>query len=259
MNKCKFTIITVCYNAEKYIEETIKSVLTQSYGEFEYIIKDGQSADKTMELARSLTDKDNRVMIIQGKDNGIYDAMNIAVSQATGEYILFLNAGDKFTDENVLQQAFDSMIREDADMFYGDVIEVEKENSHLRAYTEKNCKMWYYSLGASLCHQAMFCKRSLFQEKLFDLQYQVCADREWQMYHLKKGATARPLKFVIAHVLVEGFSTAHVADLEKETDSCVKKYCGPWHQIYRLLMLVKKNQFFLNMIRKVERKISCKR
>lgn len=258
MSKCKFTIITVCYNAEKHIEETIKSVLTQSYSEFEYIIKDGQSADKTMELARSLTDKDNRVMIIQGKDNGIYDAMNIAVSQATGEYVLFLNAGDKFTDENVLQQAFDSMTREDADIFYGDVIEVEKENSHLRAYTEKNCKMWYYSLGACLCHQAMFCKRSLFQEKLFDLQYQVCADREWQMYHLKKGAVAKPLKLVVAKVLAEGFSTAHVADLEEETRNCVKQYCGLWYQIYRLLMFIKKNKCIYKFIQKAEKLISCK-
>lgn len=258
MSKCKFTIITVCYNAECHIEETIKSVLSQSYREFEYIIKDGQSADRTMELACSLTDKDNRAIIIQGKDKGIYDAMNIAVSQAVGEYILFLNAGDKFVDEHVLQKVSDYILQEDIDILYGDVIEVGQERSHLRTYTEKNCKMWYYSLGACLCHQAMFCKRKLFRKKLFDLQYKVCADREWQMYHLKKGAKAKPLKSAVAEVLVEGFSTVHVTDLEEETRSCVKKYCGLWYQIYRLLMLIKKNEFLLNMIRKMEKLISCK-
>lgn len=258
MSKCKFTIITVCYNAECHIEETIKSVLSQSYREFEYIIKDGQSADRTMELARSLTDKDNRVIIIQGKDKGIYDAMNIAVSQAVGEYILFLNAGDKFVDEHVLQKVFDYILKEDVDILYGDVIEAGQERSHLRTYTEKNCKMWYYSLGACLCHQAMFCKRKLFREKLFDLQYKVCADREWQMYHLKKGAKAKPLKAAVAEVLVEGFSTAHVTDLEEETCRCVKNYCGGWSLVYRLLFFFKKNKILYSIIQKTEKMISCK-
>lgn len=258
MSRCKFTIITVCYNAECHIEETIKSVLSQSYREFEYIIKDGQSADRTMELAHSLTDKDNRAIIIQGKDKGIYDAMNIAVSQAVGEYILFLNAGDKFVDEHVLQKVSDYILQEDIDILYGDVIEVGQERSRLRTYTEKNCKMWYYSLGACLCHQAMFCKRKLFREKLFNLQYKVCADREWQMYHLKKGAKAKPLKLAVAEVLVEGFSTAHVTDLEKETYRCVKNYCGGWSLVYRLLFFLKKNKILYSIIQKTEKMISCK-
>ena len=163
MSRCKFTIITVCYNAEKYIEDTINSVLSQTYGSFEYIIKDGQSSDGTMDIVHRLTDSDNRVMIIQGKDRGIYDAMNIAVLQASGEYILFLNAGDAFVNDLVLSKTAEYMTAQTADIYYGDVIEISNKRKSLRVYTEKNSKMWYYSLGACLCHQGMFCKKELFQ------------------------------------------------------------------------------------------------
>lgn len=197
MSKCKFTIITVCYNAEKYIEDTIDSVLTQTYENFEYIIKDGQSSDGTMDMVHRLTDGDNRVMIIQGKDQGIYDAMNIAVLQSSGEYILFLNAGDAFVDNLVLSKAVEYMTAQKADIYFGDVIEVSNERKSLRIYTERNSKIWYYSLGACLCHQSMFCKRELFQSKLFDLDYIVCADREWQMWHIKMVQEQKPYNFLL--------------------------------------------------------------
>ena len=258
MSRCKFTIITVCYNAEKYIEDTINSVLSQTYGSFEYIIKDGQSGDGTMDIVHRLTDSDNRVMIIQGKDRGIYDAMNIAVKSACGEYILFLNAGDKFADENVLFRASESIRCSSADILYGNIVEIDEGSNHLRIYTEKNSQIWYYSLGACLCHQVMFCKRELFQKKLFDISYKVCSDREWQLYHIKNGASVRAMNVTIAEVLVDGFSKEHVNDLEEETMRCVKQYCGRWYIMYRILMLVKKNKMMTHIIRMVEKRISCK-
>lgn len=258
MSKCKFSIITVCYNAEEYVEDTVKSVLSQSYEDFEYIIKDGQSADRTMEIVHNLTDNDNRVMIIQGKDNGIYDAMNIAVSSAWGKYILFLNAGDWLVDKDVLFKVSEYIHSHDADILYGNVIEKNKAESHLRTYTDKNCKMWYYSLGACLCHQGMFCKKELFQKKIFDVRYRVCADREWQMYHLKNGATAKAMKFPISEVLVDGFSKRHVEVLERETRSCIKSYCGGWYIIYEIISICKKSKLLHKMIQKVDKMISSK-
>lgn len=256
MSKNKFTIITVCYNAEKYIKNTIDSVLSQTYENFEYIIKDGQSSDGTMNIVHNLTDSDNRVMIIQEKDQGIYDAMNTAVLQSSGEYILFLNAGDTFADSLVLSKAVEYMTAQKADIYFGDVIEVSKEKKSLRIYTERNSKIWYYSLGACLCHQSMFCKRELFQSKLFDLDYIVCADREWQMWHIKNGAATRAMKFPIAEVLTDGFSANHIVELEKETALCVKLYCGKWYYVYVMIQLIKKNVFFYKIIQKVEGMIS---
>lgn len=258
MSKCKFTIITVCYNAKNHITDTILSVLDQTYQDFEYIIKDGQSADETMDIVHRLTDSDNRVMIIEGKDQGIYDAMNQAVLSAQGEYILFLNAGDLFAGKDVLNQVSCYMEEHTGDILYGDVIEVTGEKRSLRVFMEKNSKMWYYSLGACLCHQGMFCRRNLFQNKLFDLTYKVCADREWQMYHIKHGATAAAMKFPVAEVLTEGFSKSHIAELEKETKRCVKQYCGSWYVMYRFLVLLKKNRVLSSLIREAEQAVSCR-
>ena len=232
--------------------------MSQSYDNYEYIIKDGQSSDGTMALVHCLTDNANHVMIVQGKDEGIYDAMNIAALSAHGEYIIFLNAGDIFADENVLYRASDFISCNSADIYYGNVVEVDKENSYLRIYTEKNCKMWYYSLGACLCHQGMFCKRELFQKRLFNLAYKVCADREWQMYQIKTGAVAIAMKFTVAEVMMDGFSKEHVFDLERETGRCVKQYCGLWYILYRVIMLVKKNKFLSGMLHKAEKLISCR-
>lgn len=257
MKTYEFSIITVCYNAEEYIADTIRSVLCQTCDNFEYIIKDGQSGDRTMETVHRLTNGDNRVMIIQGKDEGIYDAMNIAAKQAKGRYILFLNAGDTLAEHDVLSKVSGFTKEHGADICYGDIIEVSGEKAR-RCYTGKNSELWYYSLGACLCHQSMFCKKELFQEKLFDLKYKVCADREWQMYHIRNGATAKAMKFPVAEVLSDGFSRNHVEDLEKETELCVKTYCGNWYLLYEMISICKRNKFVHKIIQTLEKKISSK-
>lgn len=258
MVKRKFTIITVCYNAEKYIRDTVYSVLSQSFGNFEYIIKDGGSEDETMNIVHGLTDQDDRVTVIHETDRGIYDAMNIAVSTAEGEYIFFLNAGDKFADQDVLGRIAEKIKDDDAGIFYGNIIEIFENKSHLRIYTEKNSKMWYYSLGACLCHQGMICKRELFREKLFNLDYKVCADRDWQMYHISRGIAAKPLNFTIAEVLANGFSQDHKKELEEETKRCVKEYCGRWNTLYQIIEGAKKNRYLCRVIRKTEQMVSCR-
>lgn len=256
--KNKFTIITVCYNAEALIEDTVRSVLSQTHIEFDYLIKDGNSKDKTMELVHSLTDGDSRVRIMQGKDRGIYDAMNLAVRSAEGEYVLFLNAGDKFADTDVLKNVCQCMDTQSADIYYGNVVEVTGEKSHLRVYTEKNGKLWYYSIGACLCHQGMFCKRELFQRKLFDLNYKVCADREWQMYFISRGAAAKAMNLTVSEVLEDGFSKDHMQELEAETKRCIKNYCGRWYVVYQIVTILKRNKILHKMIQKAEQIISCK-
>lgn len=89
----KFSIITVCYNAEQYLKRTIQSVLEQDMNAYEYIIKDGKSTDSTMEIVHTMLRENDNVHLVSEKDKGIYDAMNAAVDQAKGEYLFFLNAG----------------------------------------------------------------------------------------------------------------------------------------------------------------------
>ena len=103
-----FSIITVCLNEENEIKNTILSVLEQDYDNFEYIIKDGGSVDKTVSIAESFstafTDRGISFRIITQRDKGIYDAMNIATREAKGDWIIYMNAGDYFADSTVLSQ-----------------------------------------------------------------------------------------------------------------------------------------------------------
>ena len=98
MAKPKFSIVTVCYNAGDKLHETIATALQQTYENFEIIIKDGLSKDDSLQRVP----EDERIFVYSYKDQGIYDAMNQALKEITGDYVYFLNCGDSFYDENVL-------------------------------------------------------------------------------------------------------------------------------------------------------------
>src|SRR5690606_12581514 len=98
----KVSIITVCYNAEKFIESAIKSVINQTYSNIEYIIVDRNSKDKTLTIIENY--KNQISQIISEPDKGIYDAMNKGVEKASGELIGILNADDFYNDENVIEK-----------------------------------------------------------------------------------------------------------------------------------------------------------
>lgn len=256
MSKYKFTIITVCYNAEKFIEKTIKSVLKQTYEEFEYIIKDGNSTDETMRVVCGLAGKNNRVKLIQGKDSGIYDAMNVAVKEASGEYILFLNAGDILYADTILEELSREICSPDIGIYYGNIVQIEGQGNEIvrteRIYDKNSIKKVQYAIGRCLCHQAMFSKRNLFEQKMFDLKYQVCADREWQLYHLTNGCKAKYLPITVSEVLVEGYSKSHVSELEEEVKQCVYMYCKEYAWVYNIIMLLKRNRLISLGLKKVD-------
>lgn len=242
-NRMKFTIITVCYNAQNDIEKTMKSVLGQTYKDFQYIIKDGNSTDFTMQVIQKTVKQDPRVMIMSGKDAGIYDAMNIALEEAEGEYIFFLNAGDVFHDADVLKQIAFFTNEHKLDVVYGDIILKNNLRSWKKKYGRAYRHGFIYLLGVCICHQAMFAKSDLFENKLFDTKYKVCADREWQLYYLKKRASFKPVNFIISDVLVDGFSLRNVELLEKETEECLKRHYPKRAWIYICLNKCKKNVF----------------
>ena len=104
----------------------------------------------------------------------------------------------------------------------------------------------------------MFCARELFQGKKFDLNYKVCADREWQLYQINRGKKAEPMGITLAEVLTEGFSSKHISELEKETGQCIKLYCGRWYILYRLIMFLKRNRLMHMLMIRMERLMSCR-
>lgn len=260
-----FSIITVCYNAKELIEKTMSSVMSQSCQDYEYIIKDGGSTDGTLEIIHQAT-KNHTVQVYAGRDKGIYDAMNMALSKAKGKYVLFMNAGDVFNNPDVLSKIKSAICidnpKSKIGIYYGDVNEITTKSgteiSTYRSYTKKNSKLWYYSLGACLNHQSMICDKELFEEREFQTEYRVCADREWQMYHISKKVATKALGFLVSDILAEGFSSENVSALEEETEACVRKYCGGWKVLYFIIQFLKKNKWIHSFLRRTEKNLSTK-
>lgn len=247
----KFTIITVCYNAQQHIKGTIESVLNQTYTDFQYIIKDGQSLDNTLQIANQLVKDDKRVVVESSSDTGIYDAMNQALLLAEGEYVFFLNAGDVFHDSRVLENTFATSLKINADVLYGDIILKKSTSRKLKKYRNLYRHNLIYLLGDCICHQAMFAKRELFREKEFDTKYMICADRDWQIAFLKAKKKFFPMRFIVADILVDGFSLQNIELFEKEVEECLTRNYSDWSWPYWCVKRFKKHPLVKWMVNRL--------
>ena len=122
-NQPKVSIITVCFNAKEMLMTTLEDIRKQKYDNLEYIVIDGKSSDGTLDLVNN--DQDIISKIVSEPDKGIYDAMNKGINIATGEWVIFMNAGDTFANENILTRVFKE--DDDADVIYGDVIKYNSD------------------------------------------------------------------------------------------------------------------------------------
>lgn len=183
-----YSIIVVCLNAGERLHDTIESILQQKYTNYEIIVKDGGSSDGSVEELQAAF-QDDRIHIHIRKDNGIYDAMNQAVQLSQGEYYLFLNAGDSFYDETVLDKITEEIGRiknEDkkADVIYGNLYH-KALDTIIYAAPEINDFTCYRNVP---CHQTCFYHRSMFETRGYKPEYNVRADYEhflWCFYEKK--------------------------------------------------------------------------
>lgn len=188
MNNVFYSIIVVCLNAGERLHDTIESILQQTYTKYEIIIKDGGSSDGSVEELQEAF-HDERMHIHIRKDSGIYDAMNQAVQLAQGEYDLFLNAGDSFYDETVLDKITEEIDRiknenKKADVIYGNLYH-KALDTIIYAAPEINDFTCYRNVP---CHQTCFYHRSMFETRGYKPEYNVRADYEhflWCFYEKK--------------------------------------------------------------------------
>lgn len=155
----KLSIITINYNNASGLEDTIKSVITQTWQDFEYIVIDGGSTDGSKEIIQSYTDKIS--YWVSESDKGIYNAMNKGILKAKGEYLLFLNSGDTLYNRDVLNNIFATPY--DQDIIYGNMHRVFPDGTTDIANMPFHMSIPYL-LSATLAHPVTFIKRSLFQK-----------------------------------------------------------------------------------------------
>lgn len=221
----RFSIITVTYNAEKVIEETIQSVITQTYKNYEYIIIDGTSKDNTLSVIDKYKDMISNV--VSEPDKGLYDAMNKGITAATGDYLCFLNAGDSFHEDDTLQLMVHSINdNELPDVLYGETAIVNKEGHFLhmrRLQTPEKLTWKSFKQGMLVCHQAFFAKRSLAEP--FDLSYRFSADFDWCIRVMRKASTLHNTHITVIDYLDEGLTTQnHKASLKERFRIMAKHY-----------------------------------
>ena len=159
----KISIITVSYNSEKTISKTIESVYKQNYQDFEYIIIDGQSNDKTLDIIKQYKTIFKEKMIwVSEKDKGIYDAMNKGLKMASGEVVGLLNSDDFYTSRDILSTIYENFSKEkNIDAIYGDVhyIDTNKSKRIIRYYSSKFFKRSLMRLGFMPAHPSFYIRK----------------------------------------------------------------------------------------------------
>ena len=236
--KPKITIVTVCFNCEDTIINTIESVINQNYENIEYIIIDGNSKDKTLEIIKRYANNYDFIKYISENDRGIYDAMNKSIQLATGEYIHFLNSGDIFCNNKVINNIFES-VKPRVDIIYGNVIKKGKDTETIVKYS----KLYPLKLliGRTICHQAIFLKTKLFvNRKGFDLDFKFASDYELLLYLFKNAKKFHYIDVDIVYYDLQGVSSnpANRNVLYYEYKNAINKNLGKFYT--KILYLIKK-------------------
>jgi glycosyltransferase involved in cell wall biosynthesis len=173
MKKIKISVVTVVYNGEKYLEETIQSVLNQTYPNIEYIIIDGGSTDGTVDIIKKYEDKID--YWISEPDRGIYDAMNKGIRIASGEYIGILNADDWYEVDTLERVVYAISNNRDIDIFYG-LIRFIKDNKEFRI----ECQNHNFIFDKMIPHPTCFIKKDTYKKlNYYDISYKVASDYDF--------------------------------------------------------------------------------
>ena len=259
-NSVKFTIATVTYNAGNLIAKTIESVEQQDYPYVEHLIIDGNSSDNTLEQVHhyqernSIAEVKHEVNCLSEPDEGIYDAMNKAIDLATGDYILFLNAGDTFFSSTTLSDIERSIAGEATlpAVVYGNTDIVDRDGNfirHRRLQPPEILTWRSFRYGMLVCHQAFLARTDLAKANLYNLKYRFSADFDWCIRIMKEGQKRREKlfnsKLIIANFLNEGATKMnHKASL-KERFRIMQKHYGfvatsALHSWFALRTIIKK-------------------
>ncbi len=203
----KFSVITITYNAAHTLEETILSVVSQTYHRIEHIVVDGASTDGTMQIVEQY--RDRIAQVVSEPDKGLYDAMNKGIALATGDYLVFLNAGDSFHADSTLQKAVQSIrSKELPDIMYGDtaLVDAKRHFVRMRRLSPPDKLHWRsFKQGMLVCHQAFFVKRTLALP--YDLRYRFSSDFDWCIRMMKRAHTLHNTHLTLIDYLEEGVTT----------------------------------------------------
>jgi len=230
----KLTIVTIVYNAQNYIEQTIKSIVNQTYKNIEYIVVDGESNDRTMEIIKRYEKSIDK--IISEPDRGIYDAMNKSIKLATGDFIWFINAGDEVYDSKTVENIFKNYDNED--VLYGAMQLINEDGSMASLFTVPK-KLTYkdFIYGMVVSHQAIIIKKDIVSP--YNLEYKVVSDHDWIISALKRAKKIKNTQMTISKYLLGGFSDKQFYKAWKEKLTIMLRQYGKVAYLLNILLFIK--------------------
>lgn len=176
----KVTIITATYNSESHLQETINSVLSQSYKDIEYIVIDGGSTDRTLEIIKE--NKDNISKYVSERDNGIYDALNKGIKLATGDIIGFLNSDDVYNNSDVVSEIVQTFKNTNSDIVYGNIVYMSngEDKKMIRYWKSNDFRPESLKFGWMPPHPSLYCRKKVYDESgSFYDSFKIAADYEF--------------------------------------------------------------------------------
>lgn len=226
------SVITVTYNASRWLEHTILSVLSQSYPHIEYIIIDGASNDTTVDIIKQYAS--GMAYWVSEPDNGLYDAMNKGIQKATGDYIWFINAGDSLYTADTVQRVVSKLQKKSVlpDILYGETAIVDENGKSLgmrRLKAPKKLTWKSFRMGMLVCHQSFITKRTL--APLYNLTYRYSADFDWCIRCMKQAKGIYNTRIILSNFLDGGTSTTQRKASLKERYRIMCDYYGTFTTI----------------------------
>jgi glycosyltransferase involved in cell wall biosynthesis len=179
----KVSIITVVFNGENFLEQTIQSVLNQTYKDVEYIVIDGGSTDKTIEIIKKYED---RIAYWKSeKDLGIYDAMNKGILKATGKLVGIINSDDFYSENTSIENIVRAyLINSEPDILYGNMKFINPVTNQFKVIYPSTLTL---KKDMTLNHPTCFLKAELYKSKLFDINFKICADYDLILFFYTGG------------------------------------------------------------------------
>jgi len=210
----KVSIITVCYNSAATIEATLRSVVSQNYGDIEYIIVDGRSTDGTLEIIERY--RDSLARVISEKDQGIYFAINKGIALASGDIIGILHADDFYTDEKVISRVVNAFMEKNTDTVYGDLQYVDRTDTNKikRHWSSGEYRDGLFLEGWMPPHPSFFVRKKCYDQfGVFNTMLRSAADYEMmlRLLHKHKCSTAY-IPEVLVKMRVGGKSNVSLAN-----------------------------------------------
>ncbi|WP_051640637.1 glycosyltransferase family 2 protein [Thiomicrorhabdus sp. Milos-T2] len=221
-DKPLITIVTVVYNGEQFLEETILSVINQTYDNVEYIIIDGGSSDGTLDIIRKYEHAID--YWVSEQDLGIYDAMNKGITLSKGDYINLLNSGDYY-GQDYLNDIFSNEVPNNNVVLYSNYVNVY-EHLDLAIIVKP---IQNFEKNMSICHQTMFISKDVYEKfGIYCLKYSLASDYEYLLRMYISGVEFFKNESIGLFFRVEGASQSNMKKSMIEAYRINKKYFGIW-------------------------------